>query len=125
MPRKPSHEVDTLPFCEQCKAVCRPGHVLCDQHHAQQLLMAVRRRLVETSATAVEILDELQRTGSQDVALRAAVAILDRAGIRSGVEVSLSAAPDAVSPADQIRARLEKLRAVTDHRGMPQELEAP
>ena len=115
MGRPVSHEVETLPRCEQCRALCRPGHALCDQHHAEQLLYAARRRLVEFSADAVDVLLELQQTGPPDVALRAAVAILDRAGVRPGVDVIVEAKPVEVTAAEQIRQKLNDLRRRTEH----------
>ena len=117
MPSKPTHEVELRPRCKSCTAVARPGHVLCDVHHAEVRLASARRQLVDAAADAVDTLLQLAQsnTVSADVRLKATNSLLDRAGLRGGVEISVSSSASP-SPAEIIKARLEKLRGPSSSR---------
>lgn len=105
---------DLLPVCGSpgCGIVARPDQALCDDHAVQQRVMAARRKLAEHAPSAAErLIDLCENADHADVRRRAAEAILDRVGVRPGVEVAVSPGPGSqVSPADLLRAKLQVLR---------------
>lgn len=107
-------EGELLPVCQApgCRTVGRPDEVLCDQHHVEQRLLSARRRLAQAAPAAADVLADLVHNGStDDIRRRAAEAVLDRTGLRSGVEVAItSTAEHGPSPADVLRERLARLR---------------
>jgi hypothetical protein len=107
-------EGEMLPACGApgCRVVGRPGEVLCDQHHAEQRLLAARRRLAQAAPMAADVLADLVENGStDDIKRRAAADVLDRTGLRPGVEVNITAAGEAgPSPSEVLRERLARLR---------------
>lgn len=108
-------EGELLPECAQrgCVTIARPGQVLCDEHAVPQLLAAAKRKLAAAAPAAAEELIRISQTAdSADVRRRASEAVLDRAGVRSGVEVDLLV-DSGVSPADLLRERLATLRRRT------------
>ena len=70
-----------------------------------------RRKLMQSAPYAVDVLEELMETAqSEPVRLKASTEILDRAGVRSGMEIDLGVElKDARSPAEIVQERLAKL----------------
>jgi len=104
---------------KRCGRESTLGTVVCESHGAKlpavKAAAANRRqammlRLIDSSDGAVETLVEMMRDASSEaVKLKAATEILDRAGVRGGVDVNLTV--DVVTnPADILRDRLESLR---------------
>lgn len=110
-------EGDLLPVCGApgCRTVARPEQPLCDGHWSEQMLLAARRRLARAAPMAADVLADLIENGSSDeIRRRAAEAVLDRTGLRPGLDVSISAAPvEGVTPSEVLRARLAQLRERT------------
>lgn len=76
---------------------------------AQRRVEEARMRLFGLSENAVDALEQLLEPGTAEgVRLKAATEVLDRAGVRGGVEVSLTA--EVRNPADEVKSRLERLR---------------
>ncbi|HVX69871.1 MAG TPA: hypothetical protein VHA79_09295 [Mycobacteriales bacterium] len=106
-------EAELLPVCGApgCSVVARPEQALCDDHAVQQRVLAARRKLAENAPMAAEqLIDLCENADNADVRRRAAEAILDRVGIRPGVEVEVSAGIGRVDPAELLRTRLATLR---------------
>lgn len=108
---------ELLPECGRrgCSVTARPGTVLCDAHSAEQMVLSAQRRLALAAPEAAETLIAVsQNADSADVRRRAAEAILDRAGVRAGIDVTVTAGTEpATSPADLLRERLALLRRRT------------
>jgi hypothetical protein len=70
-----------------------------------------RRKLIQAAPYAVDKLEELMETAtSEPVALKAATEILDRAGVRGGVELDVNVDTDGQRPAHVVVAeRLQRL----------------
>lgn len=106
-----------LPVCGApgCQIVARPEQPLCDDHAVQQRVLAARRRLAEHAPLAAEqLIDLCDNADHADVRRRAAEAILDRVGVRPGVDVAVTARTDGkASPAEILRAKIETLRQRT------------
>jgi hypothetical protein len=70
-----------------------------------------RRKLMQSAPYAVDVLEELMETAqSEPVRLKASTEILDRAGVRSGMEIDFGVElKDARSPAEIVQERLAKL----------------
>lgn len=70
---------------------------------------AARLKLLDNSDIAVETLEQLMLPGSSEgIRLKAAEAVLDRAGIRGGFEIQVDA-DITLNPSDTLRDRLTKL----------------
>jgi len=86
-----------------------------------------RKKLMQSAPYAVDVLEELMETAqSEPVRLKASAEILDRAGVRSGMEIDLGVeVKDARSPAEIVQERLAKLQsaALTTAALMPQNTE--
>lgn len=72
-----------------------------------------RKKLMQSAPYAVDKLEELMENAvSEPVKLKAATEILDRAGIRAGMEIDLGVElKDSRTPAEIIAERLERLKA--------------
>lgn len=86
--------------------------------YAQAVVEAAKLRLIDSSDVAIDVMDELLQPGSSEgIRLKAATEVLDRAGIRGGVELKVDAEVT-TNPSDEIASRLLKLaegaRAVED-----------
>lgn len=70
-----------------------------------------RNRIRSSAGAAASVLENLMDTAvSEPVRLGAAKEILDRAGVRGGVELDVKGELEVVSHADIVRQRIEKLR---------------
>jgi hypothetical protein len=72
-----------------------------------------RRKLMQSAPYAVDVMEELMETAvSEPVRLKAATEILDRAGVRGGMELEVGVeVNDARSPAQIVAERLARLAA--------------
>lgn len=109
--------VDLLPVCKSpgCGVVGRAGEVMCDGHAAQQRVLAAQRKLAEATPMMADQLINIALNGqTEEVRRRASEAVLDRAGIRPGVEITLAtSSADGPSAGDLLRERLALLRSRT------------
>lgn len=107
---------------EQCGRWSIRGGLHCVRHggqlpnyakHAEAVVEAGKLRLVGDTDHAIDVLEDLMDNSSSD-AVRAKVAleVLDRAGIRGGVEVDVSV-DDKRDPAEVLRDRINTLRTRT------------
>jgi hypothetical protein len=71
-----------------------------------------RKKLMQSAPYAVDVMEELMETAiSEPVRLKAAAEILDRAGVRGGVDIGVDVqVNDARSPAEIVLDRLNRLR---------------
>ena len=85
-------------------------HLRSTKHKTSDDIERARNKLMQAAPYAVDKLEELMETAeSEPVKLKAATEILDRAGVRGGVEIDTNVTMD-VRPAAQIIAeRLERL----------------
>src|SRR4051794_34568089 len=93
-------EGELLPVCKQagCNMIARPAQALCDVHASSQMIAAAKRRLAMAAPDAAERLIELSTSApSEEVRRKAAADILDRAGVRGGIEVDVTAFPTGAS----------------------------
>ena len=76
-----------------------------------------RQKISQASTYAVDVLEELMETAiSEPVKLKAATEILDRAGVRGGVELNVDIKSTDRSPAEILAERLSRLEAVASQR---------
>lgn len=109
---------EPLPACgaQGCRITSRPDEPLCDAHAAEQRRLAAARRLAEAAPMAADVLVDLMESGTTDeVRRKAAADVLDRTGLRPGMEIAITATTSepGTSPADILRARLDRLRERT------------
>ena len=75
-----------------------------------------RAKIVQSAAYAVDVVEELMESAqSEPVRLKAATEILDRAGVRGGVEIDVGVDVSVRSPADIIAERLQRLASSAVH----------
>ena len=76
-----------------------------------------RQKISQASSYAVDVLEELMETAvSEPVKLKAATEILDRAGVRGGMELNVDIKNVDRSPAEILAERLARLEAVAAER---------
>jgi hypothetical protein len=76
-----------------------------------------RQKISQASSYAVDVLEELMETAiSEPVKLKAATEILDRAGVRGGMELNIDIKNTDRSPAEILAERLARLEAVASMR---------
>ena len=76
-----------------------------------------RQKISQASTYAVDVLEELMESAiSEPVKLKAATEILDRAGVRGGVELNIDIKNTDRSPAEILTERLARLEAVASMR---------
>jgi hypothetical protein len=98
------------------QAVCRTHIRTLDKHKAADLkavaraqVEAARLRLTQDTTLAIETIESLLQPGTPDaIRLKAATEILDRAGVRGGIEIDLGVEVKE-DPMDEVKARLAKL----------------
>ena len=110
----------TMKNGERCKNMglngMLPDNAKCIQHGGKQLSVkekararvdAVRLRMAEDTGLAMDVIEGLlSNSGTADqIRLKAAESVLDRAGIRAGVEIDVSGEVQ-VNTAEQVRERL-------------------
>lgn len=106
---------ELLPTCKQagCTNFARARQVLCDVHGTAASIAAARAKLAAAAPEAAEVLINLSLHGSTEaMKAKASAEVLDRAGVRGGVEVDVTAVvgPD---PASVLRERLATLKRRT------------
>lgn len=112
---------------ERCRRWAVIGFTKCEKHsgygrlanlaqYRERVLERARLDLLRTAPFAVEALAELAKddTINPAVRLKASTEVLDRVGVRGGteVDVNVSGGDGELSPADVIRARLDRLAAL-------------
>ena len=76
-----------------------------------------RQKISQASTYAVDVLEELMETAvSEPVKLKAATEILDRAGVRGGMELNIDVKTTDRSPAEVLAERLARLESVAAER---------
>ena len=76
-----------------------------------QTVARARNKVQSAAVAAVEELESLLNATSEPVRLGAARDLLDRAGIRGGIEIDAKVEHSAADPAELVRKRLENIRA--------------
>jgi hypothetical protein len=85
-------------------------HLRSTQHKTSDDIERARQKLVQAAPYAVDMLEDLMENAeSEPVKLKAATEILDRAGIRGGVEIDTSVNIDVRPAAQVIAERLDRL----------------
>ena len=75
-----------------------------------------RQKLLQSAPYAVDVLEELMESAqSEPVRLKASTEILDRAGVRGGVELDVGVDVTVRSPHEVIKERLARLAAGAQH----------
>ncbi len=107
---------------EQCRRWSLRGSLKCVKHggqlpnvreHADAMVESARLRLIGATDKAVDwLLDLAENSTSDAVRLKATTEVMDRAGVRGGVEVDVNVSADA-SPAELLREKLATLRSRT------------
>lgn len=108
---------------ERCRRRSIYGHRVCLMHgggapavrkKAEAIIQAARMRLIDDTQEAVTVLEDLlQNAASEAVRLKAATEVLDRSGVRGGVDVDVTVT-NSQDPAAVLRERLSTLKARTD-----------
>lgn len=87
-------------------------HLRSTQHKTSDDIERARAKLQQAAPYAVDVLENLMLNAeSEPVQLKAATEILDRAGVRSGIEIDTTITIDARPAASIIAERLERLTA--------------
>jgi hypothetical protein len=97
-----AHRGDEFPQCR--------SHEKWSDKESYRLAIA-RAKLAQAAPGAVDTLEELMQNASGEaVRAKAAAEILDRAGVRAGMDVNVDVKVEQVDPAAVVRERLERLR---------------
>lgn len=127
-PSRPLHSTrcvaTALRTGQRCRRWAVIGFTKCEKHsgygrlanlkeYRERVLERARLDLLRTAPYAVETLAELVRDTDVNpaVRLKASTEVLDRVGVRGGVELDVTVRDEGASPADMIRARLDRLAA--------------
>lgn len=96
---------------ERDNGLCRI-HLRSIAHRPNEDIERARKRLVQAAPYAVDILEDLMQTAiSEQVRLKASTEILDRAGIRGGIEIDAQVNhSEGRAPRDIITERLDNMR---------------
>lgn len=87
-------------------------HLRSVKHKTSDDIERARTKLMQAAPYAVDVLEDLMETAeSEPVKLKAATEILDRAGVRGGIEVDTSVNIDVRPAASIIAERLQRLTA--------------
>ena len=89
---------------------------MCDSHAIDQRILAARRKLAEAAPRVADgLIDLALNSKSEEVRRRAQEAVLDRAGLRPGLDVQVTEATfdGGRSPGDILRERLAAHRMRT------------
>ena len=85
-------------------------HLRSTKHKTSDDIERARAKLTQAAPYAVDVLEQLMETAeSEPVKLKAATEILDRAGVRGGVEIDTSVNIDVRPAAQVIAERLDRL----------------
>ena len=107
---------------EQCKKWSLRGALKCVRHggtlpnvrqHAEAMVESARLRLIGSTDQAVDwLLDLAENSTSDAVRLKATTEVMDRAGVKGGMEVDVNVTHSS-DPAELLRERLATLRKRT------------
>lgn len=85
-------------------------HLRSNKHKTSDDIERARQKLTQAAPYAVDLLEDLMENAeSEPVKLKAATEILDRAGVRGGIEIDTTVQLDARPAASIIAERLERL----------------
>jgi hypothetical protein len=85
-------------------------HLRSTQHKTSDDIERARAKLVQAAPYAVDMLEDLMENAeSEPVKLKAATEILDRAGVRGGIEIDTTVVLDARPAASVIAERLDRI----------------
>jgi len=85
-------------------------HLRSTKHKTSDDIERARTKLMQAAPYAVDVLEQLMETAeSEPVKLKAATEILDRAGVRGGIEIDTSVNIDVRPAAQVIAERLDRL----------------
>lgn len=97
-----------------------------EDNYGTNIMQKARNRLISASIGALEGLEELSQTAtSEPVRLGAYNSLLDRAGIRGGIEIDTNVNVNVVSAEDVVRERLAKLALRSEQLSLALEPSAP
>ncbi len=100
---------------QRCYTHGGKGNLKNVEEHRRAILDAARLQLLDSVPDAMEWLVDLgAHSNADNVRLKAATEILDRAGIRGGIEISADVQVTDVTPAAALAERLGKLKAAAD-----------
>lgn len=104
---------------DRCKRWSIRGATVCHKHggtlpsvreHAEAVVEATRMRIIDNADDAVGVLEQLMQPGtSENVRLKAATEVLDRAGVRGGFDIHQETEVT-VNPSELLAERLTTLR---------------
>lgn len=90
------------------------GALYLDPEQIKEMISKGQEKIVTASDAAIEAVLDLMQNSTQDaIRLKAAEMILDRAGFRPGMEITIkdqNSGDGAQSPADVLRERIDRLR---------------
>lgn len=98
-----THPKRSAPHCKAHSGVGR------DPSEVGRIVDSAKMQVVQASGAAVNVLENLMFAESEPVRLKASTEILDRAGVRGGIEIDSNITVEQVDPAAQVRERLERL----------------
>lgn len=117
---------------ERCKRWSIRGTTVCQTHggrlpsvieHSQAVVESARLRLFGLAEQAVDVLEDLSAPGTSDqIRLKAAELILNRAGLKDAVELKVEVT-DNRSPSEDILKKLQIMRDRITAANEPEELE--
>lgn len=100
---------------DQCTKWSIRGATVCVKHggslpnvkkHAQEVVMAAKVRLMNMAPDAMDVLYDLLQPGTgEGIRLKAATEVLDRAGLKAGMEIAVTV-ENKNSPLEEINKRL-------------------
>ena len=84
--------------------------------HAEAVVQAARLQITDSAPDAIRTIMELMNNGqtADNVRLKAATEILDRMGIKGGIEVEIEVTDHREKPSDKLRKKLESMRNKSD-----------
>lgn len=128
-PHRPLHSTRCIAINkgngERCRQWAVIGFERCVKHsgygklanlteYRERVIERARLDLLKGAPYAVERLVEIARDRDINpaVSLKASTEILDRIGVKGGADLNVTITPEGASPADIIRARLDRLAAI-------------
>lgn len=103
---------------DRCKRHAGPGAHMPDGNvikYIEAVRESARLRLVDDTDEALDVLLELMQPGtSEGIRLKAAESVLDRAGVKGGIDINVDVQVTE-NPSDQIARRLSKLAEGAAH----------
>lgn len=110
---------------DKCFKHAGPGALMPDGNvnkYAAGIVEAARLRLVDSADMALDVIHDLYSNPgtSEGIRLKAATEVLDRAGIRGGIEIDVTI-EETSSPVDELKKRILELKKGAEARQRMQE----